>query len=135
MTDAHLRRVTQDLYELCSRGEWAKVETLLTDDFVAIESPQLPFGGVYRGVAGFRELFGRVFGLLDITSIEVEDITVGGNHAVAVLNMMLAGDPPVRVPLTEVFRFREGKVCEVRPHYFNPRQIIEAAEARKARAS
>lgn len=131
-TAADRLRIVQTLYERCSQGDWASVEALLTEDFFAIESSQLPFAGVYRGCSGFRQLFERVFGMLDIAGLEVLDITVGESHAVAVLDMMLAGQPPIRVPLTEVFRFRDGQVCEIRPHYFDPAQIISAVAARGA---
>lgn len=129
---AELRSVVQTLYERCGRGDWDGVAALLAADFFAIEAPQLPFAGVYRGCAGLQEVFGRVFGTLNVAKIDLQDITVGESHAVAILDMVLAGEPPVRVPLTEVFRFREGKVCEIRPHYFDPAPIIAAANRARA---
>ena len=125
-------RIVQTLYERCGQGDWASAEALLTEDFFASEGSQLPFAGVYRGRGGLRALFERVFGMLDIADLEVQDIAVGESHAVAVLNMVLAGEPPVRVPLTEVFRFRDDKVCEIRPHYFDSAPIISAVAARGA---
>jgi hypothetical protein len=38
------------------------------------------------------------------------------------------------VPLAETFRVRDGKVCEIRPYYFDPRPITAAVEARKRAA-
>jgi hypothetical protein len=30
-----------------------------------------------------------------------------------------------------VFRFREHRVCEIRPYYFDPRPVVAAVEARR----
>lgn len=125
-----MRRVVQALYDYCGRGDWASAEALLTEDFFVIEAPHLPFAGVYHGRGGLREVFNRVFSMLDIAGVDIQDITVGENHAIAVLDMVLAGDPVTRVPLTEVFRFRDGKVCEIRPHYFDPAPVLAAASER-----
>ncbi|HKQ84084.1 MAG TPA: nuclear transport factor 2 family protein [Steroidobacteraceae bacterium] len=127
-----LRQIVQSFYDLCQRGEWARVETMLTDDFYLTEAPGLPFAGVYRGRRALREVFERVFTMLDIAGLDVHDIAVGENHAVGVLDMVLAGTPPVRVAITEVFRFRAGKVCEIRPHYFDTSVIVAAVAARRA---
>ncbi|MET0988844.1 MAG: nuclear transport factor 2 family protein [Steroidobacteraceae bacterium] len=131
-SSSDLRQVVQSLYDLCQRGEWEQVETLLTDDFYLTEAPGLPFEGIYRGRSALRQVFGRVFTMLDIAGLDVHDITVGEHHAVGVLDMLLAGKPPVRVAITEVFRFRDGKVCEIRPHYFDTSVIVAAVAARRA---
>src|SRR5262245_19514778 len=124
-------QVVQSLYDLCQRGEWAKVEPLLTDDFYLTEATGLPFAGVYRGRGALRQAFQRVFTALHLDALDVHAITLGESHAVGVLDMVLKGKPSVRVPITEVFRFRGGKVCEIRPHYFDP-ALIAAAAAKKA---
>jgi ketosteroid isomerase-like protein len=129
------REIVQALYRLCAQGDWASAEALLTEDFFVIEADSLPFAGVYRGRGGLRQIYEIVFGSLDIAAAEIHEITTGEEYAVTLLDMVLAGDPPVRVPITEVFRFRDGKVCEIRPHYFDPAPIVTAVRARSARLS
>ncbi len=126
-----LRQVVQALYDHCGRGDWASAEALLTEDFIAIEAPQLPFAGTYRGRGGLRQLFERVFSMLDIAGLEMHDITVGEEHAVGVLDMVLADKGGTRVRIAEIFRFRDGKVCEIRPHYFDTAPVIAAVAARR----
>ncbi|MET0658066.1 MAG: nuclear transport factor 2 family protein [Steroidobacteraceae bacterium] len=122
---SEMLQVVQSLYDLCQRGEWAQVEPLLTEDFYLTEATGLPFAGVYRGRSALREVFGRVFTTLDVTGLDIHDITIGEDHVVGVLDMVLAGKPQVRVAITEVFRFRDGKVCEIRPHYFDTSAIVQ----------
>jgi hypothetical protein len=76
-------------------------------------------------------LFERVFSMLDIAGLEMHDITVGENHAVGVLDMVLAGEEGTRLQIAEIFRFRDGKVCEIRPHYFDTAAVIAAVAARR----
>jgi ketosteroid isomerase-like protein len=129
-TTSDLRQVVQALYDLCGKGDWAGAEALLTEDFFVTEAPQLPYAGVYRGRSALREVVERVFGGLQVTGLDIHDITVGEKHAVGVLDMLLPGEPPLRVPVAEIFRFRDGKVCEIRPHYFDVGMIISTMAAR-----
>jgi ketosteroid isomerase-like protein len=127
------RSVVQALYDRTARGDWAGAEELLTDDFFVSEGSGLPYAGVYRGRGALRELMDIVFGMLDIAALDVHEITVGEEYAVGVLDMVLAGEPQVRLPIAEIFRFRDGKVCEIRPHYFDPAPVAAAVAARRAR--
>ena len=66
-----------------------------------------------------------------VTGLEIQQITAGGDRVVALLELVLGGPPVVRVDLAEAFRVRDGKVCEIRPYYFDPRPMTAAVEARK----
>jgi hypothetical protein len=37
-----------------------------------------------------------------------------------------------RADLAEIFRLRDGKVCEIRPFYFDPGIVTEAVKAKSA---
>ncbi len=127
------RAVVQALYERCARRDWVGAEALLTEDFFVIEAPSLPFAGVYGGRGGLRQIFEIVFGSLDIAAVEMHEITAGEEYVVAVLDLVLAGRPQVRVPVAEIFRLRDGKVCEIRPHYFDAAPIVAAVNDSSAR--
>ena len=119
------------LYEYTGSGNWAEAEKHLTDDLFITEASSLPYAGVYRGRGALRELYGKVMTMMDVVDLKIWETTVGNDYAVTLLEMVLAGDPPVSVPLAEMFRFRDGKVCEIRPYYFDPTAIVKACEAKK----
>jgi len=122
------------LYDATGSADWERAETMLTDDFFVTEADLMPFAGIYRGRDALRELYTKVMGMMDVTGLDLQVITVSDDHAVALLDMLLAGPPETRVPIAEMFRFRDGRCCEIRPYYFDPQPVIAAAE-RKARAT
>ena len=126
-----IQQFVEHLYELTGTGNWTEAEKLLTDDFFVTEASTMPFAGVYRGRGALRELYGKVMSMMDIVDLKIHETTVGHDYAVTLLDMVLAGNPPVPVPLAEMFRFRDGKVCEIRPYYFDPTEIIKACAAKK----
>ncbi len=128
------RRLVETLFEATGRGDWAAAEAMLTSDFSVTEADTLPFAGTYRGRGALQELFTLVMSAAGVTGLELQQITAGGDRVVALLDMILGGPPEVRVPLAETFRIRDGKVCEIRPYYYDPRPITTAVEARRRAA-
>lgn len=132
-TEAQNRNVVLALYRATGRGDWATAATLMTDDLLISEAETLPFAGTYRGVQGLRDLFATVQSALGVERIDMRQVTAGGDWVVVLLDLLLAGTPPVRVPLAEAFRLRDGKVCEIVPYYFDTSVVAKAVEARKVR--
>ena len=124
-TEARNRETVLALYKACGKGDWATAATMMTEDILILEAPTLPFAGEFRGVQAMRELFARVQSA-GVINIEMHQVTVGGDRVVVLLDLILAGDPPVRCPLAEAFRFRDGKVCEIVPYYFNTALMARA---------
>ena len=116
--EARNRETVLALYEACGSGDWARAATMMTQDILIREAPTLPFAGEFRGVEAMRELFGRVLSS-GVTGIEMHAATAGGDWVVVLLDLILAGDPPVRCPLAEAFRLEDSKVREIVPYYFN----------------
>lgn len=128
------RRLVEALFEATGKGDWASAEGMLTSDFSVTEAGTLPFAGTYRGRGALQELFVLVMGSAGVTGLEIHQLTAGGDRVVALLDMILGGPPEVRVPLAETFRIRDGRVCEIRPYYFDPRPLAAAVETRKRAA-
>jgi len=125
MTDepTNSRQIVEALYAATARGDWATAEAYLTDDFFITEATTTPMSGRYDGRGALHALYEKVFGLLNVAGLEVIDMTVGDTHVVCLLDMVLAGDPQVRLPIAEVFRMRGGKVCEIKPYYFDTAKL------------
>lgn len=123
-------RTVEALYAATGKGDWSTAEAMLTDDFFVTEADTTPFGGVYRGRRALRDLFTHVMSASGVTDLHIQQSTAGGDTVVVLLELVLGGPPEVRVPLAEVFRLRDGKVCEIKPYYFDPRPLCAAVAAR-----
>ncbi|MES2496185.1 MAG: nuclear transport factor 2 family protein [Pseudomonadota bacterium] len=132
MTPQQIEQFVDDLYAATGAGDWDKAASMLTDDFVVVEADPLPMAGTYRGPHALRELFTKVMGMMDVAGLDRIQTTVGGDYAVTILSFRFA-DPALRpAELCELFRFRDGKVCEIKPFYFDPTTMVDACAAKTA---
>ncbi|WP_321163992.1 nuclear transport factor 2 family protein [Sphingomonas sp. Root710] len=132
MTPEQIEQFIDDLYTATGTGDWDKAASMLTDDFFVTEADGLPMAGVYRGRNALRELFTKVMGMVDVAGLDRIQTTVGGDYAITVVAFRFADPSLAPAELCELFRFRDGKVCEIKPYYFDPAPMIAAAEAKKA---
>lgn len=124
---------TKRLYEISAAGDWAAVEEMLADDFVATEAAGLPYEGAYRGKDGLRQLYLKVMGMMDLEGLDLVQMTVGGDWVIALVTMKARdADGPFDIELAEGTRFRDGKVVEIKPFYFDPAQVHRAVKAKQA---
>jgi len=128
---AHIVDLVRQLYARAQAGDWTAAEAQLTDDFVAIEADHLPFAGTYSGKTGLRVLYMKVMGMADVSDMQIHDITVGEEHAVALLDLVFARPEGLRARIAEMFRFRGDQVCELRPFYFDPAPVVAAVAAKR----
>lgn len=135
MTPEQIEQFIDDLYTATGTGDWDKAASMLTDDFFVTEADGLPMAGVYRGRNALRELFTKVMGMVDVAGLDRIQTTVGGDYAITVVAFRFADPSLEPAELCELFRFRDGKVCEIKPYYFDPAPMIAAAEARKAKVT
>lgn len=130
MTADEMIRFVEALYGATGVGDWDTASAMLTDDFVALEADGLPMAGAYRGKDGLRNLFEKVMGLMDVVAMDRVETTAGGDYAVTILSLRFA-DPALKpAEICEVFRFRDGKCCEIKPYYFDPQTVIAACAAK-----
>lgn len=122
------------LYAVSGAGDWDAAAEMLTDDFVAYEADSLPMAGAYRGKNGLKDLFAKVMGMVDVVALDRSTLPVADDCAIAVLTMRFA-DPALKpAELCEMFRFRDGKCCEIKPYYYDPAPFIAAVAAKQAAA-
>src|ERR1700693_3672434 len=98
-------KYVRDLFAATGSGDWKPAESMLTADFLVTEADTLPFAGVYRGPGALQKLFEIVMASAGVVGLDIHEITAGGDRVVALLDLLLEGTPPVRVPLAETFRF------------------------------
>lgn len=130
MTAQEIEKFVDDLYAATGAGDWDRAAFMLTDDFFVTEADCLPMAGVYRGKDALRELYTKVMGMVDVAALERVQTTVGGDYAVTILSFRFVDPSLPPAELCEMFRFRDGKCCEIKPFYFDPGQIKAAVAAK-----
>lgn len=134
MTPQEITEFVDRLYATCAADNWQAVETMLTDDFVAHESEALPMAGAYRGKGGLKALYNKVMALADVVGLDRKSMMVGQESAIAVLTMRFADPALPPAELCEMFTFRDGLCCEIKPYYYDPSSFHAAARAKQALA-
>lgn len=132
MTHDEILKLVDDLYAATGAGDFDLAETMLTEDFVVTEADSLPMAGTYRGKTALRELYAKVMGMMDVAALNRVQTLSGGDYAVVILSFEFQ-DPSLKpAHLCERFRFRDGKVSEIVPYYYDPAPIIAACDAKLA---
>lgn len=134
MTPEDMTDFVDRLYAACGVGDWETAESMLTEDFVAYEADAMPMAGAYHGKGGLKELFSVAMGLVDVAALERTDLALGNDRAIAVLTMRFADPSLEPAELCEMFTFRDGLCCEIKPYYYEP-SVFHAAAAAKAAAT
>jgi ketosteroid isomerase-like protein len=132
MSPQEIEQFIDDLYAATGCGDWDKASSMLTEDFFITEADTLPMAGIYRGKGALKELFIKVMGMMDVAGLDRVQTTVGGDYAVTILSFRFVDPALAPAELCELYRFRDDKICEIRPYYFDPRTIIAACNAKPA---
>ena len=135
MTAQEMEQFVEDFYGASGAGDWDGAAAMVTDDFFITEADPLPFAGIYRGKHALRELYTKVMGMMDVAGLDRVQTTVGGDFAVTILAFRFADPALAPAELCELFRFRDGKCCEIKPYYFDPATIIAACDAKRAQSA
>lgn len=135
LSGEEMRAIIDNLYAATGIGDWDAAEAMLTDDFFVSEADGLPMAGIYRGKGALRDLFTAVMGMMEVTELDRVETTTGTDHAVTILSFRFADPALAPGELCEVFRFRDGRVCEIKPYYYDPATMVAAHAAFRAKAS
>lgn len=110
-------------------GDLEKLRTLLHPDFEVHEAASLPYGGVYRGLDGFLEMFAGMqaaWGGPEISQIGVIGERTGNQFA---LHMQVKGTAASGESITsEVFErwvVRDGMIAQIHPFYWDTALLAE----------
>ncbi|NBC38083.1 nuclear transport factor 2 family protein [Novosphingobium sp. FSY-8] len=130
MTPDQIIEFVDKLYALSGTGQWDAIAELVTDDFFITEAAGLPMEGRFEGKHALRDLFIQVMGSLDVVGLDRVVTTAGGDYGVTLLSLRFADPSLPPAEIAEVFRFRDGKLAEIKPYYFDPAPVIAAAKAK-----
>jgi ketosteroid isomerase-like protein len=123
-------KLCERFYDAIFGGDWEFIAASVTDDFVVIEAAGLPYGGEWKGVAGFQNLFTTmVTQHFDHLDIRIKGITANDDIGMAHFSLKGTARPtgrPVEVEVAEVTTIRDGKIAQLKPFYFDTKAISEA---------
>ncbi len=85
--------------------------------------------GTYSGRGALRELYTKIMGMMDVSALNRMETTTGGDYAVTILSFEFQDTSLAPAHICERFRFRDGKVCEIVPYYYDPAPVVAACLA------
>lgn len=116
--------VLQSFVTAVFSGDSDALKSHCHQDFELHEGSGFPFAGTYRGGDGFLTFLARFNDTFDIARLETTRTYVGDDPDYVVCEMEI--EATVRSTgkafissLLERWHFRDGKVLNVKPHYFN----------------
>jgi ketosteroid isomerase-like protein len=120
--------IVESAYVALDKGDWDFFYSLFADDVVMHEAPSLPYGGTYYGVEGLKRGIETMFAAWDNMTYKVEQITAGGDLVFVYMHISASSPRTGKTfgfPVAELWRFRDGKVTEFRPFYWDTHRAIE----------
>lgn len=127
MTDQETLALVEKLYAQSGADDWEAIDEYMSDDLVIVEAESLPYGGLYPGRTALRDLFAKVMSYWIDPSIDIHAITAGQDRGVGLLTLNVTSPRTGRrlaLDIAETFRFRDGKLVEIKPYYFDTHLIV-----------
>jgi hypothetical protein len=123
----------QSLYKAVSDPA-ADLSSYLSENFVILEAPGLPYAGVYRGRDALRALVNWIGSRMSVSNVTIERYAVGADHVIATLrfDLTLNDGSSATQYVAEEFLFEDGLIREMRPFYFDSSLISRAAASSAA---
>ncbi|MET0547611.1 MAG: nuclear transport factor 2 family protein [Caulobacterales bacterium] len=116
------RQAVVDAYKAIEAGDPNALNALLDPNIVFIEADSLPYGGTFHGIEGAQAGVAGMFGAWSHLKVEIEDILASGDMTLAYLMMTSTSRATGKVykgHTAEMFRFKNGKIIEWRPIYWD----------------
>jgi ketosteroid isomerase-like protein len=124
-------KLLRSVYEAARSNDWETLLSRFHPDVVLHETPALRVGGTYRGMAEVGPVLAELGAVLDQSTLQVEYICAGEDHAVASL-IVQALDGGGEIRLSEHATIRDGQVTEIRVFYWDT-GVVNAALDRPSR--
>ncbi len=125
MTDSS-KDIVRNFLGAAQRGDMATVERLLHPEARVIEADSLPFGGVVSGFDGFTRLVRQVFTTFANTAVTIDEYIAEGDTVVVLATMTgqsKASGEAFSMPISEIWRLRDGLITEIMPFYHDTQRI------------
>lgn len=115
----------EELYAAFEKRDLQSMLLLLSRDIELVHSAELPWGGIYQGHDGFRELLSTVEGHLS-ARVLIERLIDAGDKVVAVgrtVGKTRATNLEFDVPIVHVWTFHDGLATRFESYIDNPTML------------
>ncbi len=121
------RQTVVDAYVAYAEGRHDDFFALFDAEVELHEASTLPYGGVYKGIKEFRHGIDRMLASWAEMRFEIEAITAGGDLVFVHFNTAATArnGRSYAFPVLELWRFKDGKVIEMRPIYWDTHKAVE----------
>jgi ketosteroid isomerase-like protein len=122
MTPSEQIAMVREMYGALGAQNFEVFASCIHADFAVVEAPSLPFAGTFAGMEGFSELVGKVFSMFSTFDPQITAISAGDDKVMVWVEMTLTAantGKTTQMPMIEVFTFKEDKVVEIRPFYYD----------------
>lgn len=132
-TAARNRAALMRALDALEAGDLDGFWSVFDPDVVFHEAPCLPYGGAHRGLAATQQAFYRMGEAYSHMRAEIEAVLASQDMAILYQTIefrVRATGAAGALPVTEMFRFRDGKVVEWRAFYFDSAMVAQALTGR-----
>jgi ketosteroid isomerase-like protein len=109
--------------------DYAPYWALLDPDVTFHEAPCLPYGGSHSGLEAVQRAFAQVAETFSENHVEHHEVLTAGEYCVAYMTCswrVAANGNRCMQPVTEILRFRNGKIIDWRVNYFDAAMVAKA---------
>lgn len=109
------------------------MQATLDADVVLHQSPDLPYGGEFKGHEGYRRWADAMSGIFDKVDAQNAEFYENGETVVITCDLLTrtrTTGEEMKLPMVQVVTVRGGKIVEFRPFYWNVPAYVAAAKAR-----
>lgn len=115
-----------EAYRLAMAGDWDGFYRDFDPNVNLIEPESLPYGGNYHGIANTKFAVNAAIATWDDFAFEIEHVAAAGDLVFGYVHVRGTGKKTGKTfsfPLVETWRFRDGKVVEFRPFYWDTHKV------------
>jgi ketosteroid isomerase-like protein len=120
------RELLAKAYREMAAGDGDAIMRLLDPEVFFTEAPSLPYGCEARGIAEVRKAITGIHAAWRDLRAEILEYLAAGDLVIAymvITGISEATGREYKGPLAELFRFRNGKVVEWRPLYWDTHEV------------
>jgi uncharacterized protein len=132
-TVARNRQTLLDALDQIKVGNWDAFWAIFDADVTFHEAACMPYGGAHRGLEAAKRAYGSISDVFELGPVILEAIPADRDIVIlyqSVTFKVRANGQTRTLPVSELFRFRDGKVIEWRALYFDSNALAEAIAGR-----
>ena len=124
MTDNPNLHIQEQFVTAVFAGDADTVRSLCAPEFALHEGSGMPFAGTYHGADGFLaflQLFNDTFDIAELAPVRTY-VTEDPDWLIGELSLratLRSNGAPYESSILEMWQFKDGKVVNIKPHYFD----------------